>query len=149
MATDGEQVPNYTQDLVTNGCAIQFPNPTLQKLINPALSLDSKTLSFNQFGFVDDSDSVALNFQLDCVVKIGNAPTCSTDGFERRIIETGMNKVAGHVTVKTQIDSTSGAEKIGNLAVSPKNEQNSAQSAESAAPILASATVAMGLAALL
>ena len=143
MATDGQQVPKYTQNLVTNGCAIQFPNPTLQKLINPALSLDSKTLSFNQFGFVDDSDSVALNFQLNCIVKIGNAPTCSTNGTQRRIIETGMNKVAGHVTVTTQIDANSGSEKIGNLAVSAKNEQSSA------APILASATLAMGLAALL
>ena len=102
-------------------------------------------MSFNQFGFVDESDAVALNFELNCIVKIGTAPTCVDDGLERRLLKIGNNKVAGSVTHKTKIDATSGSQQIGNLAVSPKKEETST----SAAPTLVSTCFAAFFAAFL
>ena len=125
--------------MVEDGCAVEFSNPTLQALIDPELSSDGTTMSYNQFGFVDDSDDVALNFELSCTVKIGTAPTCSDNGVEAR--RQSSDKVATIVTIKSQVNGT--GKRVGNLAVSGNNQQSSA------AAIFASTTLAAGLATLL
>ena len=112
------------------------------------MSSDSKTLTFNQFGFVDESDAVALNFELNCIVKIGTAPTCSSTALvqsRREMKVASSERVAGKVTHQTRIDSSSGSQQIGNLAlaISPKTDEYSA------ATILAPMTLAVGLSTLL
>ena len=123
FATDGKVAPKYSQKLAEDGCAVQFQNSVLQNLISPALSSDSKTLTFNQFGFIGESDAVALYFELNCIVRIGTAPACSSNELKqsrtrlRTTNATNSDRVAGKVSYQTQIDSTSGSQRIENLAL--------------------------------
>ena len=56
------------------------------KTIDPKLSTDGKTFTFNQFGFViKDTDPVELNFSMICTLKFGTAPTDCTGSARRQI----------------------------------------------------------------
>jgi len=72
--------------MIENGC---LKDNTAEPLvtINPQLSEDGKTFTFNQFGFVvANSDPIVLSFNMLCTLKFGDAPTasdCSSEGGRR------------------------------------------------------------------
>jgi len=128
--------------LVTDGCAVELTNAVLQGLIAPDVSDDGKSMSYNQFGFVDSSDNMVLTFELSCTVKIGTNPSCDS-GNEGRSNDSSSDTVAATVTQTVTVDENGNGKRVKNLVVSGNN------AGSSAAAIFASTTLAAGLATLL
>ena len=74
FATDPADGSFKTFDMVTDGCAvIDAADPTINA-INPQLSADGQTLTYDQFGFMDivnDPNGNSLTFHLSCDIRVG------------------------------------------------------------------------------
>ena len=81
VAADAEDFSEV--QLIQDGCLVDKTSEPLMT-IDPKLSEDGKTFTFNQFGFVvADSDPIALTFNMLCTLKFGEAPTadeCAATG---------------------------------------------------------------------
>ena len=68
-------------ELVTSGCAPTGTDPTTAAI--NAVTADGKTLTYDQFGFIDATDD-SLSFHLSCDIIVGTFPGCTPTGRRRR-----------------------------------------------------------------
>merc|ERR1712176_291758 len=100
--------PDYKKlDLITNSCAASTTGDATMTSINPVTT--GTKFTFNQFAFVDKQssfDNPLLKFELNCVLKFGNKPTCpsgsgsgsSGSGSGRRRRDAGQDDASVSVT---------------------------------------------------
>jgi len=81
MAVDDGSGNYKSFDLVTSGCAPTGTDPTTAAI--NAITADGKSLSYDQFGFIDSTDD-SLTFHLSCDIRVGTWPTCTPTGRRRR-----------------------------------------------------------------
>ena len=81
MAVDDGSGNYKSFELATSGCAPTGTDPTTAAI--NAVTADGKTLTYDQFGFIDATDD-SLTFHLSCDIRVGTWPGCAATGRRRR-----------------------------------------------------------------
>ena len=81
MAVDDGSGDYKFFELVTSGCAPTGTDVTTAAI--NAVTADGKTLTYDQFGFIDATDD-SLTFHLSCDIRVGTWPGCAATGRRRR-----------------------------------------------------------------
>lgn len=89
MATDDGSGNYKSFELVASGCAPTGTDPTTAAI--NAVTSDGFTLSYDQFGFIDQTDD-SLTFHLSCDIRVGTFPGCTPTGRRRRDAEGALIK---------------------------------------------------------